>query len=84
MRALADAGVFRLGGILVGSYAFQILGNLLGVAWPMWSTNLTLLVLTQADIWIVGKFHQMNCCVLVTQLSQSVSRTRANCYIRIG
>lgn len=34
IRALADAGVFRLGGALVGSYGFLVLGNLLGVRWP--------------------------------------------------
>jgi len=41
IRALADAGVFRLGGVLIGSYAFQILGNLLGVRWPAaaWRTQ---------------------------------------------
>jgi len=41
VRALADAGVFRLGGILVGSYAFQVLGNLLGLQWPgaAWRTQ---------------------------------------------
>jgi hypothetical protein len=31
VRALADAGVFRLGGVLVGSYAFALLGNVPGV-----------------------------------------------------
>jgi hypothetical protein len=31
IRALADAGVFSVGGVLVGSYAFQVLGNMLGV-----------------------------------------------------
>lgn len=41
VRALADAGVFRLGGVLVGSYAFQVLGNLLGITWPSaaWRTQ---------------------------------------------
>jgi len=41
VRSLADAGVFRLGGVLVGSYAFQILGNLLGVKWSSaaWRTQ---------------------------------------------
>ena len=41
LRALADAGVFRLGGVLVGSYAFQAIGNLLGVRWPeaSWRTQ---------------------------------------------
>jgi len=32
-RALADAAVFRLGGVLVGTHAFVTLGNLLGVRW---------------------------------------------------
>jgi O-antigen/teichoic acid export membrane protein len=35
------------------------LGGLLSLAWPMWATNLTLLVLTQADIWIVGSFLEI-------------------------
>lgn len=41
LRALADAGVFAAGGVLVGSYAFQVLGNLLGVQWPgaAWRTQ---------------------------------------------
>lgn len=33
LRALADAAVFRLGGVLVGTQAFIILGNMLGVSW---------------------------------------------------
>jgi hypothetical protein len=33
LRALSDAGVFRLGGVLVGTHAFLVLGNLLGVRW---------------------------------------------------
>ncbi len=33
LSALADAGVFRLGGVLVGTQAFRVLGNLLGVRW---------------------------------------------------
>lgn len=33
LRALAEAGVFRLGGVLVGTQAFVVLGNLLGVVW---------------------------------------------------
>ena len=41
VRALVDAGVFRAGGVLVGSFAFQVLGNLLGRAWPgaAWRTQ---------------------------------------------
>jgi hypothetical protein len=33
LAALADAAVFRLGGVLVGTHAFVVLGNLLGVRW---------------------------------------------------
>ena len=41
LGALADAGVFRLGGVLVGSYAFALVGNALGVDWPQvaWRTQ---------------------------------------------
>jgi hypothetical protein len=33
LAGLADAAVFRLGGVLVGTHAFIVLGNLLGVRW---------------------------------------------------
>ncbi len=33
LRALADSGVFKLGGVLVGTHAFLVLGNMLGVRW---------------------------------------------------
>jgi hypothetical protein len=33
LKALADAGVFHLGGVLVGTHAFVVLGNLLGASW---------------------------------------------------
>jgi len=41
IRALADAGVFGVGGVLMGSYAFQVLGNLLGLQFPSaaWRTQ---------------------------------------------
>ena len=41
VRGLADAGVFRLGGVLVGTTAFLVLGNTLGVHWPhaAWTTQ---------------------------------------------
>ncbi|MEZ6194527.1 MAG: GSU2403 family nucleotidyltransferase fold protein [Planctomycetota bacterium] len=41
IRALSDAGVFAAGGTLVGSYAFLVIGNLLGVEWPeaSWRTQ---------------------------------------------
>jgi hypothetical protein len=34
IRGFAEAGVFRLGGILVGTHAFAAIGNNLGVRWP--------------------------------------------------
>ena len=41
IRALADAGVFGAGGVLVGSYAFQVIGNLLVLEFPVaaWRTQ---------------------------------------------
>ena len=33
LTGLADAGFFRSGGVLVGTHAFIVLGNLLGVRW---------------------------------------------------
>ena len=33
LKALADCGLFHLGGVLVGTHAFTVLGNLLGVRW---------------------------------------------------
>lgn len=33
LRAFAEAGVFKLGGLLVGTHAFVALGNMLGVRW---------------------------------------------------
>jgi hypothetical protein len=33
IKALSDCGVFRLEGVLIGTHAFSILGNLLGVYW---------------------------------------------------
>lgn len=33
LGALSDSGVFKLGGVLVGTHAFVVLGNVLGVRW---------------------------------------------------
>lgn len=33
LKALSDAGVFHLGGVLIGTHAFAVIGNLLGVRW---------------------------------------------------
>ena len=34
IKGLGAAGVFRLGGVLIGTHAFLALGNALGVKWP--------------------------------------------------
>lgn len=33
LKAFADAGIFQLGGVLIGTHAFAVMGNLLGVRW---------------------------------------------------
>lgn len=40
VRRLADYGLFRAGGVLVGTHAFLVLGNILGVRWREPSTTL--------------------------------------------
>jgi hypothetical protein len=41
IRLLADAGVFHVGAVIIGSHAFAIYGNMLGVGWedPIVRTN---------------------------------------------
>lgn len=41
IRSLADAGVFRNGGVLVGTHAFQATGLMLGVSWSADTTRTT-------------------------------------------
>lgn len=48
MEALAEAAVFRLGGVLVGAHAFIALGNLLGVRWARGGVR-------TEDVYIAGE-----------------------------
>ena len=41
IRSLSDAGVFRNGGVLVGTHAFQAAGLMLGVCWSAETTSTT-------------------------------------------
>ena len=41
IRSLADTGVFRNGGVLVGTHAFQAAGLMLGVCWDVEATRTT-------------------------------------------
>lgn len=41
VRSLADSGVFKNGGVLVGTHAFQIAGLMLGVSWSAETTRTT-------------------------------------------
>jgi O-antigen/teichoic acid export membrane protein len=52
------AGFMWLGRLMVPGHGagYTDLSGLISLAWPMWSTNITLLILTQADIWIIGSF----------------------------
>jgi len=36
------------------------LQKVLSIAWPLWLTNLTLFVLSQADLWVLGGFRAQN------------------------
>jgi len=33
LKALSDSGFFRLGGVLIGTHAFGVIGNVLGIRW---------------------------------------------------
>jgi len=33
LKALSDSGFFRLGGVLIGTHAFLVMGNTLGITW---------------------------------------------------
>ncbi|MGH7146845.1 MAG: GSU2403 family nucleotidyltransferase fold protein [Nitrospiraceae bacterium] len=50
IKALAESGLFYLGGVLVGTHAFAVLGNLLGIRWTQHAVK------TQ-DIDIAGRLH---------------------------
>ena len=50
IKALAESGLFHLGGVLVGTHAFTVLGNLLGARWTHHAIK------TQ-DIDIAGGLH---------------------------
>lgn len=50
IKALAESGLFYLGGVLIGTHAFTVLGNLLGVRWSQHAVK------TQ-DIDIAGELH---------------------------
>lgn len=39
IRSLSDAGVFRAGGVIVGTHAFRSIGLMLGVVWPASSST---------------------------------------------
>jgi hypothetical protein len=50
IKALAESGLFHLGGVLIDTHAFTVLGNLLGVRWARHAVK------TQ-DIDIAGGLH---------------------------
>ena len=62
LKALSDSGFFKLGGVLIGTHAFLIMGNTLGVKWEKPS-------LRTQDIDIAGSLHME---VAVPDLSTDV------------
>lgn len=56
LRALADAAVFHAGGVLVGTHAFIVLGNLLGVRWAtsLRTQDVDIAVDSKLDIAVPG------------------------------
>jgi hypothetical protein len=50
LKAFADSGFFKLGGVLIGTHAFLIMGNTLGIKWEKPS-------LRTQDIDIAGPSH---------------------------
>jgi hypothetical protein len=77
LKALADAGVFRLGGVLVGTHAFRLLGDLLGVEWPegTWTTE---------DIDVAGRSesgHELDIEVATPRLEADVPSALENLHM---
>ncbi|MDT8272223.1 MAG: GSU2403 family nucleotidyltransferase fold protein [Desulfomonilia bacterium] len=62
LKALSDSGFFKVGGVLVGTHAFLIMGNTLGVKWEKPS-------LRTQDIDIAGSLHME---VAVPELSTDI------------
>lgn len=50
IEALANAGVFRLGGVLVGTHAYVALGNMLGVRWERASRTQDIDIAAEASL----------------------------------
>lgn len=53
IQALADAGLFRHGMVLVGTHAFAVLGNVLGVRWGETATTQDIDFVYHSDIDVV-------------------------------
>src|SRR5690606_20206575 len=53
-EALAQAGVFEGGGVLVGSHAFGLIGNMLGVRWTSTLTRTSDIDVARDPHFIVG------------------------------
>ncbi|MCX5783655.1 MAG: GSU2403 family nucleotidyltransferase fold protein, partial [Elusimicrobia bacterium] len=56
LKSLADSGVFKLGGTLVGTHAFAVMGNMLGVNWETHLTtqDIDVACSRQIDVAVLG------------------------------
>src|SRR5689334_3035287 len=68
LSALASAAVFRLGGVLVGTQAFIVLGNMLGVRWVHGATR-------TEDVDIAG---ERNLAVAIPDLTADIPQVLAS------
>lgn len=53
LQSLADAGIFRMGGVLVGTHAFISMGNILGYRWEkagMWTEDIDIVSAREVDL----------------------------------
>ncbi len=68
LSTVAGMSTALLSGILLGKRFNRLpagdraisLEEVLTIAWPLWVTSLTLFVLTQADLWILGLFRNQD------------------------
>jgi hypothetical protein len=70
LRQLAERGVFRLGGVLVGTHAFAVLGNVLGVRWEHGATRTR-----DIDIAADRKGSETGLAVAIPEISADVPGT---------
>ena len=65
IRQLAETGVFHLGGVLVGTHAYLVLGNVLGVTWEH-------AALRTQDVDIAGLAKESELAIVLPQIQADI------------